>query len=270
MKHVYVSKEQDSNGYIPWSDEDNKTWNTLITRQNEIVKNRACDEFIRGLEIMDFSEDRIPQIHEIDEKLQATTGWRVEAVPAVIQPKDFFNLLANKAFPAATFIRTPEELEYLQEPDIFHEVYGHVPLLTNKSYASFMEQYGKFALSCEPKIRKKLFRIFWFTIEFGLLQTKKGLRAYGGGILSSIGETPYCLENEKVKRVPFSIIEALRTPFRIDIMQPQYFILEKFDDLFKVLSKDIEDYIAKATELGDYDPLFDLATINEGKTCLMN
>lgn len=253
--HVYESRMPDGNGNINWTDTENQTWSTLINRQTEIVRGRACDEFMKGLEILDFPKDRIPQLNELNEKLNKATGWGVEAVPAVIQPKEFFTLLANKKFPAATFIRTPEELDYLQEPDIFHEVYGHCPLITNQAYADFLEKFGKLALQVEPKDRRLLFRLFWFSIEFGLLKTENGLKAYGGGILSSIGETQYCLTDiPEVQK--FDVLDVLRTPFRIDIMQPVYFVLDKFEDLFTLLDGDVLTKLEESKKLGNFAPKF--------------
>ncbi len=253
--HTYVSNPVDENGYVNWNETENKTWAKLVERQKDIIIGKASDEFLAGLEILDFPDDRIPQLPDINKKLNEYTGWGVEPVPALIQPKEFFNLLANKRFPAATFIRTPEELDYLQEPDIFHEIYGHTPLLTNKAYGEFMEKFGRLALKAEAKDRRRLFRLFWFTIEFGLLKTESGLKAYGGGILSSIGETQYCLTEESVKK-DFNVLEVLRTPYRIDIMQPLYFVINQFDDLFSILDHDILALIDESKELGDRDPLF--------------
>src|SRR5690606_29526597 len=158
--------------------DENNTWNTLITRQSEIVKSRASNEFLEGLDRIGFSRDRVPQHTDINDRLRSFTGWQVEIVPALIPAKEFFTLLANKKFPAASFIRIPEELDYIQEPDIFHEFYGHVPLLTFSDYARFMEEFGKLALSIAPTDRRRLFRLFWFTVEFGLLKTSEGVKAY--------------------------------------------------------------------------------------------
>lgn len=253
--HKYISKPVDKNGYVAWNDIENSTWNKLFLRQKDIIVERACDEFIKGIEILGFTADKIPQVPVVNEILEQINGWAVEPVPALIQPEKFFNLLANKRFPAATFIRVPEDLDYLQEPDIFHEVYGHTPLLTNQAYGDFMEKFGTLALKANPKDRRRLFRIFWFTIEFGLIKTTRGLRAYGGGILSSIGETQYAL-SDKPKKVDFDLIEILRTPYRIDIMQPQYFMIEKFDDLFTILDQDILGMVEQSKQLGDRRPLF--------------
>lgn len=260
MKTTYVSKQPNAKGLIDWTADENRTWNTLIDRQTEIVKTRACDEFLEGLDRIGFSRDRVPQHTEINSRLADFTGWEVEVVPALIPAKEFFTLLANKKFPAASFIRTPEELDYIQEPDIFHEFYGHVPLLTFPDYANFMEEFGKIALSVSPKDRRRLFRLFWFTIEFGLLKTDKGVKAYGGGMLSSIHETVYSVEGTNAKRVPFDSLTALRTPYRIDIPQPLYYVLDNFSDLFKILDQDVVALLEESKELGDFEPLFEPLT----------
>lgn len=259
MKTIYVSKQPNSNGLIDWTADENQTWNTLITRQSEIVKTRACPEFLEGLERISFSRNHVPQHNEINARLKKYSGWEVEVVPALIPAKEFFTLLANKKFPAASFIRTPEELDYIQEPDIFHEFYGHVPLLTFKEYADFMEEFGKLALSISGKDRRRMFRLFWFTIEFGLLRTDKGIRAYGGGMLSSIHETVYSVESTIAKREAFDPLKALRTPYRIDIPQPLYYVLDKFSDLYKILDQDLLKLLEESKELGDFEPLFEPA-----------
>jgi phenylalanine-4-hydroxylase len=259
MKTTYISKKPNTDGLIDWTLDENQTWNNLISRQTEIVKDRACSEFLEGLERIGFSQNKVPQHSEINHRLNDFTGWQVEIVPALIPAKEFFTLLASKKFPAASFIRIPEELDYIQEPDIFHEFYGHVPLLTFSDYANFMEEFGKLALAIAPKDRRRLFRLFWFTIEFGLVKSEKGIKAYGGGMLSSIHETVWSVESSEPKRVPFDPLSALRTPYRIDIPQPLYYVLDKFSDLFKILDKDIVSILEESKELGDFSPLFEPA-----------
>lgn len=259
MKTTYVSKTPDSHGQIHWTKDENATWENLITRQNEAVKTRAAKEFLEGLDRIQFSKTKVPQHQEINERLRDFTGWQVEIVPALIPAKEFFTLLANKKFPAASFIRIPEELDYIQEPDIFHEFYGHVPLLTFPDYANFMEEFGKLALSIEPKDRRRLFRLFWFTIEFGLLREGDEIKAYGGGMLSSIHETVTSVEAAGVKREAFDALTALRTPYRIDIPQPLYYVLGKFDDLYRILDQDLKSLLQESKELGDFPPLFEPA-----------
>ena len=255
----YISKMPNSQGFIDWTDDENKTWNTLIERQTEIVKTRACDQFLEGLDRIQFSRKSVPQHTEINQRLKSFTGWQVEVVPALIPAKEFFTLLANKKFPAASFIRIPEELDYIQEPDIFHEFYGHVPLLTFPDYARFMEEFGKLALSVDGKDRRRLFRIFWFTIEFGLLKVDNGYRAYGGGMLSSIHETVYSVESPIPQRVPYDTLTALRTPYRIDIPQPLYYVLNKFEDLYAILNQDLIKLLQDSKKMGDFEPLFEPA-----------
>lgn len=254
MAHTYVSHPVDENGYVQWTDTENETWRTLVTRQRKIVDGVACKEFLDGLDFLEF-ENSIPQLPQLNAKLESCNGWGVEPVPAIIQPKEFFSLLSKKRFPAATFIRIPEHMDYLQEPDIFHELYGHTPLLTNKPYCDFMQKFGELALEADPKDRRRLFRLFWFTIEFGLIETQDGLKAYGGGILSSPGETEYCL-TDKSEKTLFDAYEALRTPYRIDIMQPLYFVLKSFDDLFAILEQDVLNLVKKAKDEGDHPPKF--------------
>lgn len=258
-KTKYVSKQPNARGLIDWTTAENKTWNTLITRQSEIVKTRASKEFLEGLERIGFSRDVVPQHTTINRRLKDFTGWEVEVVPALIPAKEFFTLLANKKFPAASFIRIPEELDYIQEPDIFHEFYGHVPLLTFRDYANFMEQFGKLALKVSPKDRSRLFRVFWFTIEFGLLREDGKIKAYGGGMLSSIHETVYSVESDVAKREPFDALTALRTPYRIDIPQPLYYVLNRFEDLFRILDQDLIALMEESKVLGDFLPLFEPA-----------
>lgn len=254
-KHVYVSKPLDENGLIDWTSTEDQTWQTLINRQKEVIKNRACSDFIKALDIVDFPLDKTPQLKDVNKRLMSQTGWQVQNVAALIQPDEFFTLLANKKFPAATFIRIPEELDYLQEPDIFHELFGHVPLLSHPTYAHFVHEFGKKALTLAPKDRSRLFRLFWFTVEFGLINTQNGIRAYGAGILSSIGETQYAL-TEKSQKKTFNLMDALRTPFRVDIMQPLYYVINSFDDLYKVLDVDIKNFLDESRELKDFAPLF--------------
>lgn len=255
--HTYHSIAPDASGFIDYGVSGHSTWNTLYTRQSEHIQNRACDEFIQGLELIGFSAKEIPQHGFVTKSLSRFNGWGVQQVAALIPASEFFQLLSQKKFPAASFIRRPEDLDYIMEPDIFHEFFGHCPLLTLKPYAEFMHAFGKIALAAKPKDRVQLFRLFWFTIEFGLIETPLGLRAYGGGILSSFGETSYALESPVAKRINFDPIEALRTPFRIDILQPVYFVIKSFDELFHLIDLDLMKLLAEARELGDYPPLFE-------------
>lgn len=253
---TYVAKPVDSQGNANYTDEEDQIWHDLITRQIPLLHGRACDEYLHGLQLLDLPKDRIPQCPDISKVLREYTGWQLEPVPALIPFDHFFNLLANKKFPAATFIRRREELDYLQEPDIFHEIFGHCPLLTNQAYADFTHTYGKLGLNANHQDRVMLAKLYWFTIEFGLLQTKAGLRAYGGGILSSFGETKYAVESDIPQRKPLDVLDVLRTPYRIDIMQPIYFIIDSFDVLFNLIEMDLIGLIHEARKLGMHAPAY--------------
>ncbi|MBB70896.1 MAG: phenylalanine 4-monooxygenase [Legionellales bacterium] len=260
MEHVskYTAKIPDANGMVDFTAEENSVWQDLITRQIPIVERLACDEFIEGLKILDLPMDRIPQCPELNEKLGQATGWAVEPVPALIPVEQFFELLANKKFPAATFIRRREELDYLQEPDIFHEYFGHCPLLTNQAYADFAQAYGEVALNADKEDRQALGRLYWFTVEFGLMNTPKGLKNYGGGILSSKDETIYAVESDTPIRKPLGRgLDALRTPYRVDIIQPVYYVIDDFAQLYDLITNDVFGTIRKARELGEFAPNFE-------------
>ena len=252
----YVSKSADKNGIIHWADEENAIWQELITRQLACIKDKACDEFVEGLAKLQLPTDCIPQLNDVNKVLEATTGWQCHQVPALIGFGEFFRLLSEKKFPVATFIRTREELDYLQEPDIFHEIFGHCPLLTNPAFADFTEAYGKLGLNATKEDRVYLARLYWFTIEFGLLDTEQGLRIYGGGILSSPGETKYALEDASVERKKLDVVDVFRTPYRIDIMQPIYFMLNKVSNLNDLRDLDIMALLAEAKALGLHQPKF--------------
>jgi phenylalanine-4-hydroxylase len=252
----YIAHPVDANGNANYTQEENNTWQTLIARQLPLVKGRACDEYMRGMRLLNLPKDRIPQCPEVSQVLLAETGWSLAPVTALISFDKFFKLLANRQFPAATFIRRKEDLDYLQEPDMFHEVFGHCPMLTNKAVADFTHTYGKLAVNASHEDQVMLARLYWMTIEFGLIQTKAGLRIYGGGILSSKGETLYALESPIPIRSPFDVLEVLRTPYRIDIMQPIYFVIEDFDILFRLIEMDLLALIQEARQLGMHKPLY--------------
>src|SRR3989338_2988382 len=229
----YKAKWPNENGIIDWSDTENKTWKQLIKRQNEVVQNRACDEFIAGLYELQLSLDSVPQLLAINRILKKT-GWEMVPVNGTVLISEFFTLLKNRQFPVANFIRVPEELDYLQQPDVFHELFGHGPLLLNPLYADFMQWYGSMALEFSAKKRKILSRLFWYTIEFGLLKTKNGLRIFGGGILSSFAETQFCLESDKPQRFQFDLANVLKTDYDYKHIQPNYFILDNLEQLFEL------------------------------------
>jgi phenylalanine-4-hydroxylase len=252
----YTSKQADENGIIHWSEDENQRWGRLYVRQIKLLQGRACKQFMHGVDLLGMSANEIPQLKDIDTVLLASTGWRTAQVPALINFTEFFTLLANKQFPVATFIRSEEEFDYLQEPDIFHEIFGHCPLLTNPAFAHFTHTYGQLGLAASKEDRVFLARLYWFTVEFGLLNTPEGLRIYGGGILSSPGETVYSLASDNAIRAPLTPLDAMRTPYRIDIMQPIYYVLQQANDLDDMANMDLMSIVEEAKQLGLFEAKF--------------
>jgi len=252
----YVAREADATGIVAYSEDEHRIWHELYARQTVAIQGKACDEFAAGLSLLNLPRDRVPQLAEVSKILRRETGWEVARVPALIPFSEFFALLADRKFPAATFMRTREELDYLQEPDIFHELFGHTPLLTHPHFADFTHTYGRLGLAASREDRVYLARLYWFTVEFGLLQKPgQDTRIYGGGILSSIGETAYAVSEQPLRR-RFTPLDALRTPYRIDIMQPLYYVLDDLSELGALTRMDLMDLVAQARALGLHAPLF--------------
>ncbi|MEL7298080.1 MAG: phenylalanine 4-monooxygenase [Pseudomonadota bacterium] len=250
----YVAKQADAMGWIDYSDEENSVWSLLYQRQLDVLEGRACDAFMDALSTLDLPRGRIPQCAEISETLRPLTGWSVTPVPAIIPAQDFFELLASKRFPAASFIRRRQDLDYLEEPDIFHEVFGHTPHLTDDRFAQFTHAYGKAGLAASDADRELLARLYWFTVEFGLVRSADGVRAYGAGICSSPGETRFAVEDQRPERRSFDVLDVLRTPFRIDTYQDIYYVIEDFDQLFELAYSDLSALLRQAKRLGDFTP----------------
>jgi len=263
----YQAKKPDSDGIIPYDTLEHETWGILYNRQRPIVEAYACQEYLTGLDLLQLSADHIPQCGEITEILGEYTGWGVEPVEALISFSDFYDLLARKRFPAASFIRVREELDYLQEPDIFHEIFGHCPLLTDKSFGDFSEAFGRLGQQTPKEYRNRLQRLYWFTVEFGLINTQAGVKAYGGGILSSKGETIYSVTSDIPERRAFNVLDILRTPYRYDIMQPVYYVIEDFKDFYAVLDLDLLSLVKEAEKLGDFEANFELQVIDANRSC---
>lgn len=253
----YVAKEPGPDGRIAYTVDEDAVWRDLYARQRRMLPGRAHPEWIAALERLGLPEDRVPQPAEVSAVLRAHTGWQVEPVPALIPFTRFFELLAARRFPAASFIRAREEFDYLQEPDIFHEIFGHTPLLTDERFAEFTHAYGRAGLAARREDHAMLARLYWFTVEFGLIATPDGLRTYGAGINSSPGELVHALESEAPLRKPLDPVDALRTPYRIDIYQPVYFVIGSFDELFDLAQRDLLALIAEARRLGMHEPLFE-------------
>lgn len=218
--------------------EEHAVWDILYKRQIEILPGRAADEFLDGLKALNLDRGGIPNFDEISEELRALTGWSVVAVPGLVPDEVFFDHLANRRFPAGQFIRKREQLDYLQEPDIFHDVFGHVPMLTNPVFADYMEAYGKGGLrSLGWNSLKNLAALYWYTVEFGLIQTDKGLRIYGAGIVSSRTESIFALEAPSPNRIGFELERVMATDYRIDDFQQTYFVIDSYEQLFDTTVK---------------------------------
>lgn len=252
----YVAHIPDAQGFVNYSAEENRIWKTLFERQVKLLPGRACDEFITGLKTLGITSEAMPQLPDLSQRIKAETGWQVSPVAALISAREFFELLAKKYFPVATFIRREEELDYVKEPDIFHEVFGHCPMLTNKVYAEFVYDYARKVLTFPESDWPLLQRMFWFTVEFGLINTVNGFRAYGGGILSSISEIVYSVESDIPLRVIFEPIAAFRMPYRIDMLQPVYFVINDYQNLYDFVLSNIGEFLARTRELGEFPPFF--------------
>lgn len=254
----YVAKETNENCRINYSAADDAVWRDLVTQQQPNVSQFAAAEYLAGQKKLDLPTDRVPQCIDVSKQLRDLTGWQVQPVPALIGFAQFFSMLANKTFPAASFIRSREDFDYIEEPDIFHEIYGHTPLLTDERFAKFSEAIGKTGLECDKADYSWLIRLYWFTIEFGLIRQERELKALGSGLASSPTELIYSIEDKSAIRKPFDVIDILRTPYRIDIHQPIYFVLEDADQLFEATERNLLDDIRTAKKLGLHAPSYPL------------
>ena len=224
--------------YDSYTAADHDTYRRLYERQAALVPGHACDEFIRALPSLGV-KDRIPHFDEINESLYKATKWEIVAVPGLIPEVPFFTLLANRKFPVTDWIRKPEEFDYIVEPDVFHDLFGHVPLLFDGVFADHMQEYGKGGLKAHRLDACELLsRLYWYTIEFGLIKQANGLRAYGAGILSSPGELRHAIESPEPRRLPLDIERVMRTRYKIDSYQQTYFVIESFQELFDKTAPD--------------------------------
>lgn len=218
--------------WASYSAEEHDRWRRLYERQEKLLPGRACDEALDAMKKLELSHAAIPDFAELSKRLDALTGWRVVAVAGLIPDDAFFDHLANRRFPAGAFIRPEAELDYLEEPDVFHDVFGHVPLLANPVYADFLEAYGRGGhKALERNQLYNLARLYWYTVEFGLMQTKKGLRIFGAGILSSPAETVFSLEDSSPNRIGFDLARVMRTKYIISDFQQSYFVIDSFEKL---------------------------------------
>ena len=220
---------QDWDRYTP---DEHAMWDTLFARQAAMLPGRAVPEFLAGLDVLRMSRPGIPNFEELSDRLMAATGWQVVAVPGLVPDEVFFDHLANRRFVAGSFIRTPDQLDYLEEPDVFHDVFGHVPLLANPVFADYMQAYGQGGLrAAGAGAIEKLARLYWYTVEFGLIDTGQGMRIYGAGIVSSYGESRFALDDPSPNRIGFDMRRLMRTAYKIDDYQQSYFVIPSFQAL---------------------------------------
>ena len=251
-QHVYDSPPPHANAdwtiaqnWESFTADDHAMWDQLFARQSEMLPGRAADAFLRGMDVLKLSKLGIPDYRELNARLKAATGWQVVAVPGLVPDAVFFDHLANRRFPAGNFIRSPDQLDYLQEPDIFHDVFGHVPMLADPVFADYMVAYGKGGLrSLGFDALDHLARLYWYTVEFGLIRENGGLRIYGAGIVSSFTESVFALDDPSPNRIEFDLMRVMRTKYRIDDFQQTYFVIPSLD------------YLLEATLETDFAPLY--------------
>lgn len=226
-------------GWSSYTSEDHGVWKTLFERQTRLLPGRACDDFVAGMQALPIGADEIPDFRRLSDALMQRTGWQVVAVPGLVPDEVFFEHLAHRRFPAGAFIRRPDQLDYLQEPDVFHDVFGHVPMLMHPAIADYIQAYGEGGLRAQRLGRlTELARVYWYTVEFGLLRQRDGLRLYGAGIASSKTESLFCLDSPSPNRLRFQLERVMRTHYRIDDFQESYFVLDDLDELLALAQID--------------------------------
>ena len=222
-----------------YTTDEHAVWDLLYTRQLEILAERAAPEFLDGLKRLELSRTGIPNLNRLNPALKALTGWEIVMVPHLVPDDVFFRHLANRRFPAGRFIRRRDQLDYLQEPDVFHDIFGHVPMLANPVFADYMQAYGQGGLrAVNLGTLKNLARLYWYTVEFGLIKCTDGLKIYGAGIVSSAGESRYALEDNTPNRIAFDLERVMRTEYEIDRFQKSYFVIESYKQLFDATQQD--------------------------------
>jgi phenylalanine-4-hydroxylase len=240
-------------GWANYEAGEHEVWVTLYERQKDLLPGRACDAYLRGLDALDLRRGGIPDFARINPELQRLTGWTVVAVPGLVPDEVFFEHLANRRFPAGRFIRRPDQLDYLSEPDIFHDVFGHVPMLTDPVFADYMQAYGEGGLRAgRLEQLHHLARLYWYTVEFGLMESPQGLRIYGAGIVSSKTESVFALEDPSPNRIGFDLERLMRTPYRIDDFQQTYFVVPSLQALREATLQDfgpIYERLARASDI---------------------
>jgi phenylalanine-4-hydroxylase len=242
----------------PWDSygaEDHATWATLYARQREILQGRACDEFLQAQDAMGMTPDRIPKFDDLNAVLGEATGWTLIGVEGLLPELDFFDHLANRRFPVTWWIRRPDQIDYIEEPDLFHDLFGHVPLLMNPVFADYMQAYGQGGVKAHgigPDALQQLTRLYWYTVEFGLIRQQDGLRIYGSGIVSSKGESIHCLESAAPNRIGYDLERIMRTRYRIDTFQKTYFVIDSFEQLMETTRPDFTPIYARIASEPSY------------------
>ncbi|MBW8824625.1 MAG: phenylalanine 4-monooxygenase [Xanthomonadales bacterium] len=235
----------------PWDDysaADHEVWHQLYQRQREVLAGRASDEFLRAQDAMGMTPDAIPKFSDLNRILEATSGWTLIGVEGLLPELDFFDHLANRRFPVSWWIRRPDQIDYIEEPDLFHDLFGHVPLLMLPVFADYMEAYGRGGVKAHgigPEALQMLTRLYWYTVEFGLIRQKDGLRIYGSGIVSSKGESIHCLESVAPNRIGFDLERIMRTRYRIDTFQKTYFVIDSYEQLIEATRPDFTPIYAR-------------------------
>lgn len=234
---------------------EHTVWHALFERQTQLLRGRACDELVAGMQALPMAADRIPDFRALSEVLMQHTGWQVVAVPGLVPDEVFFEHLAHRRFPAGQFIRRAEQLDYLEEPDVFHDVFGHVPMLMNPVIADFIQAYGQGGLRARQLGTLPLLaRVYWYTVEFGLVQQAEGLRLYGAGIASSRTESVFALDDASPHRIGFALDRVMRTRYRIDDFQECYFVLDQLDDLLELAHIDFAPVYRRVAAASTLEP----------------
>lgn len=237
--------------WASYTEADHDTYRRLYERQTALLPGLACDHFIEALPSLGV-KDHIPRFEEINERLTPATGWELVAVPGLIPERPFFDLLAHRRFPVTDWIRKPEEFDYIVEPDVFHDLFGHVPLLFNPVFADYVQRYGAGGLKAHDLGAGELLsRLYWYTIEFGLIRQANGLRAYGAGILSSSGELRHSVTHPQPQRIALDLQRCMRTRYKIDDYQATYFVINSFEQLFEMTAPDFAPLYETVRSLGD-------------------
>ena len=238
-----------------YSDDEHAVWRHLYERQSRLLPGRACDDYLAGLRALPMDADHIPDFRRLNDALMRRTGWQIVAVPGLVPDEVFFEHLAHRRFPAGQFIRRASQLDYLEEPDVFHDVFGHVPMLMNPVMADFVQAYGIGGLRASGLgVLAELARVYWYTVEFGLVSQPDGLRIYGSGILSSNAETRFALDDPSPHRVRFALPRVMRTRYRIDDFQEVYFVLDNLSQLLDLAQIDFTPLYRQVAGLPVLDP----------------